>query len=181
MENVRKHRDIKLVTTDEKRNKLVSEQNYHTTKRFSKNLLAIEMKKTKVKKVKPVYLVMSILNISKKFMSEFWYDYIKPKYGERTKLCYMDSDSFIIHIITEDVYENIANDDETWFDTSNSNENKTGKRPLSIGKNKKVISLFKDELGGNIMQEFWALRAKIYAYLINGYNDYYYDTEKNNK
>ena len=113
MENVRKHRDIKLVTTDEKRNKLVSEQNYHTTKRFSKNLLAIEMKKTKVKKVKPVYLVMSILNISKKFMSEFWYDYIKPKYGERTKLCYMDSDSFIIHIITEDVYENIANDDET--------------------------------------------------------------------
>ena len=76
MENVRKHRDIKLVTTDEKRNKLVSEPNYHTTKHFSENLLAIEMKKTKVKMNKPVYLGMSILDISKTLMYEFWYDYI---------------------------------------------------------------------------------------------------------
>ena len=60
MENVRNHRDIKLVTTDVKRNKLVSETNYHTTKRFSENLLAIEMEKTKVKMNKPVYLGMSI-------------------------------------------------------------------------------------------------------------------------
>ena len=75
MENVRKHRDIKLVTTDEKRNKLVSEPNYHTTKRFSKNLLAIEMKKTKVKMNKPIYLGMSILDISKMLMYKFWYDY----------------------------------------------------------------------------------------------------------
>ena len=74
MENVRKHRDIKLVTTDEKRNKLVSEPNYHTTKHFSENLLAIEMKKTKVKMNKPVYLGMSILDISKTLMYEFWYD-----------------------------------------------------------------------------------------------------------
>ena len=102
MENVRKHRDIKLVTTDEKRNKLVSETNYHTTKRFSENLLAIEMKKTKVKMNKPVYLGMSILDISKTFMYEFWYDYIKPKYGDKAKLCYMDTDSFIIDNTTED-------------------------------------------------------------------------------
>ena len=105
MENVRKHRDIKLVTTDVKRNKLVSEPNYHTTKRFSENLLAIEMKKTKVKMNKPVYLGMSILDISKTLMYKFWYDYIKPKYGDKTKLCYTDSDSFIIHIITEDFYK----------------------------------------------------------------------------
>ena len=72
MENVRKHRDIKLVTTDEKRNKLVSEPNYHTTKHFSDNLLAIEMKKTKVKMNKPVYLGMPILDISKTLMYEFW-------------------------------------------------------------------------------------------------------------
>ena len=71
MENVRKHRDIKLVTTDEKRNKLVSGPNYHTTIRFSKKLLAIEMKKTKVKMNKPIYLVMSILNISKTLMYKF--------------------------------------------------------------------------------------------------------------
>ena len=85
MENLRKHRDIKLVTTDEKRSKLISEPNYHTTKRFSENLLAIEMKKTKVKMNKPVYLGMSILDISKTLMHKFWYDYIKPKYEDRAK------------------------------------------------------------------------------------------------
>ena len=80
VENSRKHRDIKLVAMDNKRNKLVSEPNYYTTKRFSENLIAIEMKKTKVKMNKPVYLGMLILNISKTLMYEFWYDHIKPKY-----------------------------------------------------------------------------------------------------
>ena len=73
MENVRKHRDIKLVTTDKRRNQLVSEPNYHTTKWFSEKLLAIEMKKTKVKMNKPIYLGLSILEISKTLMYEFWY------------------------------------------------------------------------------------------------------------
>ena len=178
MENIRNHRDIKLVTTGEKRNKLVSEPNYHATKHFSENLLAIEMKKTKVKMNKPVYLGMSILDISKTLMYEFWYDYIKPKYGDRAKLCYMDTDSFIIHTITEDFYEDIANDVERWFDTSNYIENETGKRPLPIRKNKKVIGLFKDELGRKIMKGFCAFRAKTYAYLINGYNDDDYDKKR---
>ena len=87
MENVRKHRDIKLVTTDERRNKLVSEPNYHTTKYFSENLLAIEMRKTKILMNKPVYLGQAILDISKTLMYEFWYDYIKPKYNGKAKLC----------------------------------------------------------------------------------------------
>ena len=87
IENVRKHRDINLVTTDEKRNNLVSVPNYHTTKCISENVLAIEMKKTKEKMNKSVYLGMSILDITKTLMYEFWYDYIKPKYGNRTKLC----------------------------------------------------------------------------------------------
>ena len=78
MENVRKHRDIKLVTTDTRRDQLVSKPNYHTTKWFPENLLAIEMKKTKVKLNKPVYLGLSILEISKTLMYEFWYDYMKP-------------------------------------------------------------------------------------------------------
>ena len=86
MENLRKHRDIKLVTTDEKRSKLISEPNYHTTKRFSESLLAIEMKNTKVKMNKPVYLGMPILDISKKIMYKFWYDYIKPKYEDRAAM-----------------------------------------------------------------------------------------------
>ena len=163
MENVRKHRDIKLVTTDKRRNQLASEPNYHTTKYFSKNLIPIEMKKTKVKMNKPIYLGMSILDISKTLMYEFWYDYIKPKYQDKAKLCYMDTDSFVIHIKTEDFHEDIANDVEEWFDTSNYDNN----RPLPIGKNKKVISVFKDELGGKIMKEFVAFRAKIYGWLMD--------------
>ena len=165
MENVRKHGDIKLVTIDKKRNKLVSEPNYHTTKHFSENLLAIEMKKTKVKMNKLIYLGMSILDISKTLMYKFWYDYLKPKYGDKVKLCYTDTDSFIIHIITEDFFEDISNDVGEWYDTSNYDEN--NKRPLSIGKNKKVIGLFKDELGGRIMKEFCVLRAKVYLYLMD--------------
>ena len=110
MENVRKHRDIKLVTTDKRRNQLASEPNYHTQKYFSENMIAIEMKKTKVKMNKPIYLGMSILDISKTLMYEFSYDYIEPKYQDKAKLCYMDTDSFVIHIKTEDFYEGIAND-----------------------------------------------------------------------
>ena len=110
MENVKKHRDIKLVTIDKRRNKLVSEPNYDTTKWFSENLLAIEMKKTKVKMNKPVYLGFSILEISKTLMYEFWYDYMEPKYCDNVKLCYMDTDSFIMHIKTEDFYNDIADD-----------------------------------------------------------------------
>ena len=119
MENVRKHRDIKLVTTDGRINHLVSEPNYHATKYFSENLLVIEMKKTKVKMNKPVYLCMSLLDINKTLMYEFWHDYIKPRYGDKAKLCCTDTDSFIVHIITEDFYKGIASDVEKWFDTSN--------------------------------------------------------------
>ena len=118
MENVRKDRDIKLVTTDKRRNQLSSELNYHTAKYLSENLLAIEMKKTKVKMNKLVYLGMSIWDISKMLMYELWYDYIKPKYQDKAKLCYMDTGSFIIHIKTEVFYKDIANDVEKWFDTS---------------------------------------------------------------
>ena len=84
----RKHRDIKLVTTDYKRNKLASEPNYHSTKCISKHLLVMEMRKTEVKMNKPIYLGQAILDISKTLMYEFWYDYIKPKYGDKVRLCY---------------------------------------------------------------------------------------------
>ena len=105
---------------------------------------------------------MSILDISKTFIYEFQYDHLKPKHGDKVKLCYTDTDSFIIHIITEDFFDG---DIEKWYDTSNCDEN--NKRPLPIGKNKKVIGLFKDELGGRIMKEFCALRAKTYSYLMD--------------
>ena len=135
MENIRKHRDIKLVTTEEKRSKLVSEPNYHTINYISEDLSRIEMNKTRVKMNKPIYLGLSILDISKILMYEFWYDYMKPKYNDNVKLCYMDTDSFIMNIKTEDFYKDIANDVEKRFDTSNYEVN----RPLPTGKNKRVF------------------------------------------
>ena len=111
---------------------------------------------------------MSILEISKILMYEFWYNYIIPKYRDRAKLCYIDTDSFIINIITEDFFQDISNDVEKWFDTSNYDKN--DKRPLPIGKNKKVPGLFKDELGGKIITEFVALRPKTYSYLDDNCN-----------
>ena len=117
MENIRKHRDIKLVTTDKKRSKLVSEPNYHTINLISEDLSIIEMKKTKVKMNKPIYLGLSILEISKILMYEVWYDYMKPKYNDNVKLCYMDTDSFIMNIKTNDFYKVISTDVENRFDT----------------------------------------------------------------
>ena len=125
--------------------------------------MAVEMKKTKVKKNKPIYLGMSMLDISKSLMYEFWYDSIKQKYQDQAKLCCMDTNSFVIHIKTEDSYEDIANDVKEWFDTSNFDNS----RLLPIGKNKKVIGLFKDKLGGKIMIEFVGLRPKPYTYLMD--------------
>ena len=161
MENIRKHKEIKLVTTDKKRSKLVSEPNYHIINLISEDLSIIEMKKTKVKMNKPIYLGLSILEISKILMYEFWYDYIKPKYNDNAKLCYMDMDSFIMNIKTNNFNEDIANDVENRFDTSNYEVN----RPLPMGKNKKIIGLMKDELGGKIITEFVTLKPKTYSYL----------------
>ena len=103
MKNVRKHRDIKLITTERRRNYLVSEPNYHTAKFFTEKLLAIEMEKTEIVMNKPVCLGLSILELSKILMYEFLYDYVKPKYDEKSKLCYMDTDSFIVYIKTDDI------------------------------------------------------------------------------
>ena len=163
MENLRNHRDIKLVT-DKRRKRLVSEPNYPSHKKLSEHFMAIEMKKIRVKMTKPLYLGMSILDISKIHMYKFWYDYINPKYGDRAKLCYTDTDSLVIYFKTEDFFEDISSDVERWFDTSNYDKN--DKRPLPISKNKKVPVLLKDELGGKIITEVVALRPKKYAYLM---------------
>ena len=164
MENIRKHREIKLATTDKLRSQLVSEPNYHTTKNLSENLLAIEMKKTKIKMNKPVHLGLSILEISKILLYEFWYDYIQLKYQDNAKLYYMDTESFIIHIKTEDVYEDITDDVEKDL------IHQIMKSIDLYRKNKKVIGLMKDELKGKIMREFAALRPKTYSYLTDDSN-----------
>ena len=123
------------------------------------------MKKIKVKMNKPIYFGFSILEISKTIMYEFWYDYMKPKYGYNVKLCYVDTDSYISHVKTEDFYEDITNDVEKWFDTSNYDTNLN--RPLPTEKSKKEIGLMKDELGGKIMTKFVGPKAKVYSYLMD--------------
>ena len=112
MENVRNHRDIKIVTTNKRRSILTSEPNYYSTKYISNDLLIMEMKKVEVKMNKPIYLGQAILDISKILVYEFWYDYIKPIYVDKARLCYMDTDSFVTYIKTEDFYKDIANDVE---------------------------------------------------------------------
>ena len=153
MENVTKHRDIKLATTERRRNYLVSEPNYHNTKFFPENFLEIEMKKPEILMNKPVSLGLSILELSKILMCEFWYDYVKQTYAKKAKLCYMNADSFIVYIKTNDIYKDIAEDAEIRFDFSNDELDK----PLPKGKNKKVIRLMKDELSKKTMTKFIGL------------------------
>ena len=163
MENIRKHRKIKVVTTEEKYLHTVMKPNFKSEVLFGENLMGCEMGKIKVVMNKPVYLCQVILNLSKIVMYEFHYDYMVPKYGlEKLKLCYMDTNSLVYDIKTENFYEDIANDVEARFDTSGYS--KTDFRPLPIGLNKKVIGLMKNELGGKIMTEFVALRPKLYSY-----------------
>ena len=117
MEYIRNHRDFKLVTPKARRNYLMSESNYHTTK-FSDNLLAIGTERTEIPMNKPFYLGLSILEMSKILIYKFLYDYVKPKYGEKAKLCCRDKDSFIVSIKPEDICVDIAEGFETRFNTS---------------------------------------------------------------
>ena len=161
MENIGRHRDIKLVNNKKEYLKTVMKPNFKSGTLLGENLMCCEMGKIKVVMNKPVYLGQAILDLSKIIMYEFHHDYVVPKYGDKIKLCYMDTDSYVYDIKTEDFYKDIAEDVETRFDTSAYTSN----RPLPIGKNKKVIGLMKDQLGRGIMKEFAALRAKMYSYI----------------
>ena len=162
MENIRNHKDMKLVTSDKKYLKYVMKPNFKDGHPFSKCLFAVEMGKREITMNKPVYLGQVILDLSKTLMYEFYYDYMRPNYGSKVNLYYMDIDSFVYEIEMEDFYRYIAKDVKKRFDTSGNS--KDDNRPLGIGETKNVIGLMKDELGGKIRTEFVALRAKIYAY-----------------
>ena len=176
MENVRNQRDIKLVTTDVQRKRYVSKPNYHACKHFNEELMAIEMNKTHVFMNKPVYIGHAILDISKTLMYRFWYEYLEPKSKNKIKLCYMNTDSFIIYVETEDFYKDIADDVNEWFDTSSYDKNY--EKPLPKGINKKVLGKYKRELAGRIMTKFCAPRAKTHAHLLD---DYISDDDENTK
>ena len=161
MENIRRHPDIKLVNNKEDYLKTIMKPNFKSGTLLGPDLMGCEMGKVKVVMNKPVYLGQAILDLSKIIMYEFHYDYMLPKYGDNIKLCYMDTDSFVYDIKTEDFYKDIAEDLETRFDTSGYRN-----RPLPVVKNKKVIGLVKDELGGEVMKEFVSLHPKMYSYRV---------------
>jgi len=146
MENIRNRVDIQLVTNEKDAKKLISKPNYQHRAIFCENLAAIHMKKTRLVFDKPVYLGMSILDLSKMLMYDFHYNYIKPNYDEYAKLLFTDTDSLMYEIETEDFYKEISTDVKSMFDTSNySKDHPSG---IKTDVNKKVIGKFKDEAGG---------------------------------
>ena len=162
MENIRNWVDVKLVNTEEKLRKLVAKPNFRSRKIFSENLVSVHMKKTSLTMVKPVYLGMCILDLSKTIMFDFHYQYIKSKYGDKAKLLFSDTDSLMYEIETEDFYKDISGDVKNRFDTSDYPENHPSGIPTGI--NKKVLGKMKDEAAGKIIKEFVGLRAKLYSY-----------------
>ena len=166
IENVRKRRDIKLTVTEEHRKKLVSEPNYASSAAFSDRLMAIEMGKTRIYKDKLILVGQAILDKSKELRYQFYYDYLKPKYKDKVKLMYMDTDSFILSIDTDDFFKDTKDDLKEWFDTSGYDKNRV--LPEEFAKNasynKKVIGKMKDELSKGYMTEFVALAPKVYAF-----------------
>ena len=164
MENIRNRVDIRLVTRESQAKRLTCKPNYQHHTIFSKNLAAVHMKKVKLYFNKPVYLGMSILDLSKTLMYDFHYNYIKPKYGDSAKLLFTDTDSLAYEIETKDFYRDISSDVKSKFDTSNYPKN----HPSGIltGVNKNVIGMFKDEAAGKQIAEFVGLRAKLYSYKV---------------
>ena len=162
MENIRNRVNVKLVNTGEQFKKLVSKPNYESRKIFNENLVSVHMKKTSLTMNKPVYLGMSILDLSKTVMFDFHYNYIKPKYGKQAKLLFTDTDSFLYEIQTEDFYKDISGDVKNRFDTSDYPEGHPSGIPTGV--NKKVLGMFKDEAAGKNIKEFVGLRAKLYSY-----------------
>ena len=166
MENIRNRVDVKLVNTKEKLRKLVAKPNLKSPpKIFSENLVSVHMKKTSLTMNKPIYLGMCILELSKIIMFDFHYQYIKPKYGDKAKLLFTDTDSFMYEIETEDFYKDISGDVKDRFDTSDYPENHPSGIPTGI--NKKVLGMMKDEAAGKIIKEFVGLRSKLYSFVMD--------------
>ena len=161
MENVRSRVDIQLCNNEEKAVKLFSKNNFDKRTIFSEYLIAVHMQKNRILLNKPIYLGMSILDLSKTLMYDFHYNYIKKKYDKNAKLLFTDTDSLMYEIKTEDFYKDISADVEKMFDTSNyPKEHPSG---IPTGKNKKVVGMMKDECGGKQIIEFVGLRPKLNA------------------
>ena len=162
MENIRNRVDIKLVNNKKQAEKLSAKPNFKHWNIFSEDLVAIHMKMTKLDFDKPVYLGMCILDLSKTLMYDFHYNYIKKKYEDKAKLLLTDTDSLMYEIQTEDFCKDIIRDLKDRFDTSGYPfDHPSG---IPSGFNKKVLGMFKDEVNGDMIEEFVGLRAKLYSY-----------------
>ena len=162
MENMRNRVGIKLVNNKKRAEKLSAKPNFNHCNIFSEDLVAIHMKKMKLVFNKPVYLGMCILDSSKTLMYDFDSNHIKQKYGDKAILLFTDTDSFMYELQTEDFYKDISADVKHRFDTSDYPPNHSSGIPSGL--NKQVIGMFKDEVGGDIIDEFVWLRAKLYSY-----------------
>jgi hypothetical protein len=162
LENKRKHKDIKLVTNPRKLEKLVQKPNFGSSVIINENLVAVSMKKISVKMDRPLYIGMSILDISKTHMYDFHYKKMVAFYGrENIKICYMDTDAFIYWIVTNDMYEDLRTfNHKNEFDFSDYPKNHPN---YDHDRNKKVIGKFKDEANGVLLQEIVALMSKLYS------------------
>jgi len=147
----------------EKTEKLITKPTFEHATIFTENFVAIHMKKIKILFNKPMYMGISILDISKNCMYDFYYNVMKEKYSEKVKLLYMDNDSLIMEIKTADFYADVKNDLISEFDTSDYPKDNDYGMPLV---NKEVLGKFKDELNGKIMKEFIGLRSKMYAHKV---------------
>ena len=166
MENIQNRVDIELINSEEKARKLHSKVNFDKRTIFSDYLVAVHMHKTKIKLNKPIYLGMSILDISKTLMFKFHCKYIKKKFGDKAELLLTDTDSLIYLIKNYDFYKIISPDVWEKFDTSNYPKDHPSGIPTSL--NKKVGGMFKDECTGKIMAEFAVPRPKVYSYITYG-------------
>ena len=166
IENIRNRIDIKLVTSQKQAEKYINRPNYTGRTTFSDNLVAIHMGKTSIYMNKPIYLGMCILGISKILMYDFYYGFLKPMYGDKIRLLFTDTDSLMILVETEDFYKDITPYVHELFDTSEFPKDHPSIIPTGV--NKKVIGMFKDEVGGRVITEFVGLRAKNYSYLCEG-------------
>ena len=147
MENIENRVDVRLVTSEREALKLSAQPNYDRCTIFDENLVAVQMRKTKLVYDKPIYLGMVILDLSKTLMYDFHYNYIENKYGDKAKLLLTDTDSLANEIQTEDFYVDIAGDVEKRFDTIDYPKNHPS--GIETGVNKKVVGMFKDEAAGS--------------------------------
>ena len=164
MENIKNHRDINIMMNEKAYLKRVMKTNLKSGIIFRANLIGYEMGNIRAVMNKCIYLGQVIIDMSKIVMYEFHYDYMKLKYVVNLWLCYMDTDSPVYDIKTDNFYEDSTGDPKARFDMSNYSHSYL----LPIGANKKIISLMEVKLGGRIMTEFMALRPKLYTYKILG-------------